>query len=79
MTIYLVSAEHFSNPGLVLKAFHTMDGANAEAVELTNIMLKDDGKAPCTLADWQDALEQLQDTHGAQYCYVDITPLDVLP
>ncbi|KFL31724.1 hypothetical protein JP75_06525 [Devosia riboflavina] len=78
MQVVIVQAEHFSNPGRVLKAFRAHSDAIAEAVDLVNIMLKDDGREPCTAEDWEDALEQLQDAHGAQYCYVDLVPLEVL-
>lgn len=78
MKIHLLTAEHFSVPGLVTKAFATPQAATAEAVDLTNLMLKDSDWRPlATPVQWQHHVERLQDYHGAQYCYVEIAELDV--
>lgn len=73
MKIHLVTAEHFSVPGLITKAFMQEADAMAEAAELVNIMLKDDGQDPDADSNqWGIHLELLQDTHGAAHCYVEI-------
>ena len=78
MKIYLLRAEHFSQAGLIAKAYSTRAKANAEAVELTAILLKDSGsKSKATLSNWESHVAALQDEHGAQYCYVEIDELAV--
>lgn len=79
MKIYLVTAEHFHVPGLIQKAFATEALAVAEAVEITNIMLKDSDWQPlASPVQWRHHVERLQDKHGAQYCYVEISEIDVV-
>lgn len=80
MQIHLVEAEHFSVPGLIRKAYHSLDDANREAAEIVNIMLADTTSMAgdsCTAKDWGTYMAKLQDYHGAQYCYVMIVTLDV--
>lgn len=78
MKIYLVTAEHFSVPGLINKPFATMEGATAEAVALANIMLEDSSRAADATADnWEARMLDLQDYHGAAHCFVEITPADL--
>lgn len=80
MRIHIVTAEHFSAPGLILKAFATAEGANAEAAELVNIMLNDSPMNSATSAtadDWAGHIEALQDYHGAAHCYVEITETEL--
>lgn len=77
MRIHIVTAEHFSVPGLILKAFATAEAANMEAAELVRIMRNDSPmeRAPLspTSENWPELLEALQDYHGAAHCYVEIT------
>ena len=76
--IFVTEAEHFSNPGRPIKAHLTRAIATAEAVELINIMLKDNGDPPtATAQDWEMRLEKLQDEHGAAHCFVEIHELPV--
>lgn len=78
MKIHLVTAEHFEVPGLIQKAFATEAQAVAEAVEITNLMLKDSGWQPlASPVQWQHHVERLQDEHGAQFCYVEISEIEV--
>lgn len=77
-TIYVTEAEHFSTPGRPIKAHASKALAIAEAIELTNIMLKDDGRpANATSETWEDGIETLQNEHGAAHCYVAIYELPV--
>lgn len=82
MKVFILSAEHFSVPGLVLQAHATKASAVAEAVELVKTMLKDCEyphrfKAGITASNWQDAIEWLQDVHGAAHCYVEIAETEL--
>lgn len=80
MKIHLVTAEHYSNPGLIQKAFANAEAANAEAADLVNLMRKDTGWDCRTMAgptSWEVFLLELQDYHGAAHCYVEITELEV--
>ena len=84
MKIHLVTAEHFSVPGLIAKAFLHEADAMAEAAEFVNVMLQDTRKVTASGFDgtatpdqWGMHLELLQDYHGAAHCYVEITELDV--
>lgn len=80
MKVYLVRAEHFSVPGLVVKVFQNLADARNECVELVNIMLEDNSCRPdATGADWQHRLELLQSEHGAANCYVELDELEVTP
>ena len=82
--IYLLHAEHFSVPGLVMQASRSRQTAINLAVELTNTMIADHNQstgatmAPVTTEDWEGAIEQLQDYHGAAHCYVEIGEHDLL-
>lgn len=79
MKIQLVIAEHFSVPGVIIKAFCSLADATNEAVDLTNVMLTDHGDAPDADADnWQSRIERLQDYHGAAHCYVEIVETDLI-
>lgn len=73
--IYLLLAEHWRDNGRVLKAFNTENAARSEAQDLVAIMLRDSGLKPSD--DWNCDLALLQEIHGAQNCYVEITPLQV--
>lgn len=81
-SIYIVQAEHFKVPGVVIHAHATLASATAEAVELVNIMLKDSGyKRRTSPTLWENDVLALQDEHGAAHCYVEIieTPLEGAP
>lgn len=79
MRVYLVIAEHFSIPGLVVRVYESWADARNECVELVNIMLKDSGGCPnATGADWERRLETLQDEHGAAHCYVELNDHNVI-
>ena len=78
--IHLVLAQHPIVPGTVVSLHRTQTGAENEAVELVNIMLKDCGHAPdATRATWSDRLEMLQSEHGAQYCDIEISAHSLKP
>jgi hypothetical protein len=73
MNVFVLSAEHFSVPGLILQAHATRASAEAEAVTLVNTMLTDSGWQPlASPIQWQHHVERLQDAHGAAHCYVEI-------
>ncbi len=77
--VYITQGEHFSNPGRPITAHATETRAIMEAVSLVNIMLKDDGqKDDANAGNWEARIASLQDKHGAQYCYVEITQLPIL-
>lgn len=91
MDVYLMTAEHWSVPGLVISAHATLDGAIAAAVEAAAIMVNDHNEAhtdgsiedgfiqPPTAETWPQVVEALQDYHGAQYVYVEVNSLPVQP
>lgn len=73
MKIYLVTAEHQTTPGIIVKACADRSIAVREAITLINVMLKDDGWRPVeTESEMECALEALQNNHGAAHCYVTI-------
>lgn len=77
--VFVLTAEHFSVPGRIIKAFATLAGAEEEAVSLTNIMLNDDGRAQAAHAsNWRSKVEQIQEEHGAQFCYIEIDEQELL-
>ena len=71
MKVYVLCAEHYSVPGIVLKLFDHEDKAKAECVELVNIMLDDSRLPRADAANWEGCLAVLQDIHGAAHCYVE--------
>jgi hypothetical protein len=73
--IYLVEAEHWNVPGRVTKAFATDRGAQSEAIGLVTIILNDSGLE--SVGDWVIDLARVQNIHGAQHFYVEITPLEI--
>ena len=75
--IYLVQAEHWTIPGRMTKAFATERGAQSEAIDLVTTMLND--AALETVGDWVIDLARVQAMHGAEHCYVAITPLEICP
>lgn len=73
MRVFILSAEHFEVPGLVLQAHASHASAVSEAVGLVNTMLTDSGWQPlASPIQWQHHVERLQDRHGAAHCYVEI-------
>jgi hypothetical protein len=84
MTIHLMTAEHYATPGLVVRVCATRVKAVAEALACVNIMLADmrkysvDWPAVDTEAAMEAAIERLQDYHGAEHCYADISEHEVL-
>jgi hypothetical protein len=76
--VFIVRAEHFSNPGLIVKAFSNRAAAEGECVKLVDIMVNDMDYTPDIETDsakWEKRMEWLQDYHGAQYCYCEIDEL----
>lgn len=74
MIVHVLAAEHFHVPGLVMKVFATVEAARREAADVTNIMLADNGNTErATAEDWATYMERLQEQHGAQFCYVEIS------
>jgi hypothetical protein len=61
----------------VTKAFATERGAQSEAIDLVTTMLND--AALETVGDWVIDFARVQNIHGAQHCYVEITPLEIRP
>lgn len=78
MQVYILHAEHFRVPGVKLMVFKTEAAAAKQAVEFTNMMLEDFGwQREATPANWERHLQRLQDEHGAQHCFVEISKVDV--
>lgn len=76
-TVWLVLGEHFSVPGLVQKTFATKALADAEALELVNLMMRDTEGGKERKRGWEKGLEWLQDYHGARDCDVAVSELKV--
>lgn len=77
--VYLMMAEHFAVPGLVVRVCATRARAVSEAIACVNVMLKDNGdKRIATEAEMEAALELLQDEHGAAHCYAEISQHEVV-
>lgn len=83
--VFVVMAEHQSYIGMLLSVHSSMEGAVLAAVDALSTMVKDirdlgydtnDVAAPTT-ENWRDVVAQLQDIHGAQYLYVEITEKEV--
>jgi hypothetical protein len=71
--IHLLTAAHFIVPGVITKAFADLADAEAEAVELTNIMLDDDGQAQdADVTNWREHVRRLQSERNPADCYVCI-------
>lgn len=81
-TVYLLQAEHFSNPGRITKIFANKAAADREAAKLANVMRDDtdfDEMPPVSSPDdWQALNAWLQDVHGAAHCYIEIEPMEVI-
>lgn len=85
MKAYLMQAEHYNVPGIVVRICATRQLAVAEALACANIMLSDANQAHNArhpLVDTEDAMtsaiEKLQEEHGAAHCYVEISEHDVI-
>lgn len=77
---FVVHAEHFEIPGMVLKAFADLGDAEAEAMSTLDIMLKDassDAGLPrsCTKANWRELAKALSDYYRDVGCYVELHQL----
>lgn len=80
MKIFILSAEHFSVPGLILQAHATRESAVAEAIELTETMVGDSPYVEweaVTDSTWEAIVGKLQDAHGAAHCYVEIAETEL--
>lgn len=83
MKVFVTIAEHFSQPGTLIKVHATKESAVAECVDNINIMLRDHAESHggklqiATAANWEKRLEFLQDYHGARDCdcYIDQYPV----
>lgn len=75
--VWLVLGEHFSVPGLVQKVFATKAGADAEALDLVNLMMRDTEGGKERKRGWEKGLEWLQDYHGEGDCDVAVSELKV--
>lgn len=70
--VWLVLGEHFNVPGLVQKVFPTKKAADAEALELVNMMLVESERKP--VKNWQRGLEWLQANHDSvDVCVNELT------
>ena len=79
MQVYLVTAEHYSVPGIIVRVAATKERAIWEALLAANIMLRDAGMARVSdESSMNAALERLQDEKGAAHCYVEISMHEVL-
>ena len=81
-TIHLVEGAHFSVPGIARKAFASKASAVAEAVDLANVMLRDEARmeggdfVPAMKRTWRRRIEALARRRDAD-CYVDILEFDL--
>lgn len=79
MKVFLLTAEHFSTPGVVMDVYAKFDRAEDEAIKLVNIMLDDSDKPQdADTSNWMAKVEALQDEHGAAHCYVEIYEKDLI-
>lgn len=80
MKVYIMSAEHFSVPGVVVKVCASRGLAVAEGIACTNIILKDcEGFDLVSTEEQMDAaIERIQEIHGAAHCYVNIDEHDLI-
>lgn len=80
--VYLLQAEHFSNPGRITKIFASKAMADHEAARLANTIRDDtdfkEMPPEATPEDWQVLHEWLQDVHGAAHCYIDVSPIEII-
>lgn len=80
-TVYCVMGEHPTNPGVPLIVCATQERAQAEAASLVNLIAADSDLelAEATPENWERVLAELQDFHGAENCWVEITAHEILP
>lgn len=83
MKVYIVTAEHFEAPGAKVSAHRTLEGADRQAAEHVNRLLKDSREAgkvdvprDVSAGTWEDAAEWLEDTYGV---FVEVIRLEVQP
>lgn len=90
-TVYLLQAEHFSNPGRITKIYASKAAADREAAKLVNIMLADTDEedveeyielvgekpAPCDGTNWAERMAWLTVVHEGE-CYVDVEAMEVI-
>lgn len=79
MNVWVVEAEHPMTPGRIVKVCASRDKAVRMAIEFTDLMPQRGKKKKAAPDNWESIVEKVQDEHGAQYCYVEITPHEVLP
>jgi hypothetical protein len=77
--VYLMIAEHYSIPGLIVRVCATRDRAVKEAIGCINMMLTDNDEASVkTETEMLTAIERLQDEYGAAHCYAEISEHEVI-
>jgi hypothetical protein len=77
-TVYAVTAEHPSVPGIITKVCATREKAVAEAIAFVNIILVGCGMKPVMTADMNVAIDYLQNVNGAAHCYADVVEHEVI-
>ena len=80
-TVYCVMGEHPTTPGVPLIVCATQERAQAEAASLVNLIAADSDLelAEATPENWERVIAELQDFHGAESCWVEVTAQQVLP
>ncbi|WP_024517006.1 hypothetical protein [Bradyrhizobium sp. Tv2a-2] len=79
MKVYLMQAEHYEVPGIIIKVCATREKAVAEAMVCVNIMQQDKGRPlVSTEQEMAAAVELLADEYGEAHCYYDISEYEVL-
>lgn len=80
-TVYVMQAEHFSVPGLVVSVHESDLGARRAAADVVRTIRDDHvrahGEEDCPQIngnDFEDCIAFLEDYHGAARCYAVITP-----
>lgn len=77
-TIYVVMGEHQTVPGIATFAYSTIESAQRRAVKMVTIMAKDSRiERVIDLENWESTVDELQERHGANGCYVEIVPVDL--
>lgn len=71
-SVFILEAEHPHQPGRIIKPFLHKSGADKEACELANIMLKDMGLAPsATVGTWQRYAKFIENETESGYVLVN--------
>ena len=80
--VWLLQAEHFFVPGMIVKVFTFSAVAQEEAADLVRIMQKDAGlPADATAANWSAKFEAMKATLSNQEagdCYVEINEVPLI-